>query len=178
MSEAVTEGNLLTKILWLGAWIFGILLLFVFIMITSEIAVFTIFVPDSKVPTELVGKWEGKCKIANAWCRQEELPIALTINEDGSAEGTIGDAEFSSGKLVRGRSWVGKLFNFSSDYRIRGRLEGAIVEDEGIVRERMRLFVNLEGEEISVYCGTNGHEGGGKEDGMLWTWRSNLRRIQ
>jgi hypothetical protein len=83
-------------------------------------------------PAELVGTWQGEGRVAQAWVRQRTVPVRLTVDANGAAEGTIGDARFLEGRLLPNRSWLGRALRIQSDYLFRGQLEGFVVAAESI----------------------------------------------
>jgi hypothetical protein len=88
------------------------------------------------VPAGLVGGWQGQARVANRWVRQRTLPVKLTVDANGVAEGTIGDARFLRGKLTPARSWFGRALRIGNDYAFRGRLEGPVIAAEAISCDR------------------------------------------
>ena len=84
------------------------------------------------VPAGLVGGWQGKARVANAWVRQRTLPVKLAVDANGMAEGTIGDARFLGGKLLPNQSWFGRALRMRTGYMFRGQLEGPVIAAEAI----------------------------------------------
>lgn len=48
----------------------------------------------------------------------------MTISDDGTVNGTIGHSRIASASLRRNRSWLGRLLNWRTDYRVAGTLAG------------------------------------------------------
>lgn len=84
------------------------------------------------VPAGLVGGWQGKARVADAWVRQRTLPVKLAVNANGMAEGTVGDARFLEGKLIPNQSWFGRALRMRTGYTFRGRLDGPVIAAEAI----------------------------------------------
>ena len=76
------------------------------------------------VPLEMVGKWQGQATVIVAWVDQETLSVALTIHEDGTVEGRVGDATLTGGSICNNP--VG------SEYIIMANLDGPIVAAEDV----------------------------------------------
>jgi hypothetical protein len=84
------------------------------------------------VPAGLVGGWQGQARVANRWVQQRRLPVKLTVDASGMAEGTLGDARFLQGKLLPARSWFGRALGLKTDYVFVGQLEGPVIAAEAI----------------------------------------------
>jgi len=74
----------------------------------------------------VAGRWEGRTKVVNDWGPPGELAVVLSVNGDGTVEGTIGAASFRNAALKPNRSWLGSVFHIRSDYRLTGTLNGPI----------------------------------------------------
>lgn len=85
------------------------------------------------VPAGLAGGWQGKARVMNSWVRQRTLPLKLTVDAYGVAEGTIGDARFLRGKLLPNQSWFGRALGMQTGYLFRGQLEGSVIAAEAII---------------------------------------------
>jgi hypothetical protein len=91
----------------------------------------------------VAGHWEGNARIIVSWCRQTNLNVAVDIHADGSVTGKIGDATLIDGRFEANRGWLGRKLNLATDYIITGKLDGAIVAVEGIVRDKVYIPINL-----------------------------------
>ena len=102
--------------------------------------------PIEVVDAALVGDWQGECRIGlPVLFDPGEIPegvertyttvsLDLTIHEDATVEGALGEAAIDGSVLKRNRSELGRALNMASDYIVTdGVLSGAIVpgEDEG-----------------------------------------------
>lgn len=118
---------------------------------------------DNKLSPAMTGNWNGQAKIIVAWCKQDKLPLKLTINGDRTVTGTIGDATLKDGKLARNRGWIGRKLNIKTDYVITGRLEGEIVAAEKISRSSVSIPLNFQNGSFTGGLHTSGSKLGGKK---------------
>src|SRR5208283_5791799 len=93
----------------------------------------------SVVTGAMVGHWEGNARIIVAWCRQTNLSVKVDIHEDGTVAGTVGEATLAQGHFQKNRGWLGRKLNLATDYIIKGNLNGAIVQAEGITRSKVMI---------------------------------------
>jgi len=70
--------------------------------------------PSGPIPAELAGSWQ-----------QENPAIAISIALDGSVSGTIDNDPIANSRLIRNRSWFGRLMHWRTDYLIEGTLSGS-----------------------------------------------------
>ena len=117
---------------------------------------------DNKFPPAMNGSWSGDAKIIVTWCKQEKLPLQLTIRNDGTVSGRIGDAVLKDGKLARNRGWIGRKLNIKTDYIITGRMVGEVVAAEKIARNSVSMPINFQNGQITGGLHTNGSKAGGK----------------
>src|SRR4051812_27895315 len=89
------------------------------------------------VDPAMVGHWTGTGKIFVNWTNQRELPVDLTIREDGTVLGRVGDARLVDGRFHANRGWVGRTLHLKTDWIIDAKLDGPIVAVDSIVRERV-----------------------------------------
>ena len=73
---------------------------------------------------ELVRAWETEANTGDG-----RLRFSFTIHEDGTVEGTVGNAAMQDAKLMRTRHWFSKLLDHRRDYKIAGRLERSPTEE-------------------------------------------------
>ena len=105
--------------------------------------------PIEVVDPSLSGTWHGECEISlPVVFDPSELPdsvertrttvaLNITIHEDATVEGTVGEATLEESVLKRNRGELGRSLNTASDYIIiDGHLSGPIVsgEDENDVK--------------------------------------------
>jgi hypothetical protein len=94
-------------------------------------------------PSAMVGNWEGQADIAVNWCKAKELPIALTINRDGSVAGHVGDAALKDARIYPNPGRPPKGFTLQTKYVIEADLEGPLVAAEGIQRSDICIPVQV-----------------------------------
>lgn len=115
--------------------------------------------PLTEVPPDMVGDWQGEAKIIVAWVEQEMLPVALTIHEDGTVEGHVGDATLVSGSI--------RSNSVGSEYIIVADLDGAIVSTEDVHRDGVKIPMDFDGERFAGGVASTGTKAGGKETMIL-----------
>ena len=99
--------------------------------------------PIEVVDASLVGAWHGQCKIGlpvvfnpnqipeNVERTYTTVDLDITIHEDASVEGTLGEATLEECVLKLNRGDLGRALNMASDYIITdGYLSGPIVSGE------------------------------------------------
>jgi len=69
--------------------------------------------PSGPMPAELAGSWQ-----------QEDPAIVLTIAPTGSVSGMMDNDPIGQARLIRNRSWFGRLMHWRTDYLIEGTLSG------------------------------------------------------
>jgi hypothetical protein len=114
-------------------------------------------------PSSMVGHWEGTADVAVNWCNAKELPIVLTINQNGSVIGTVGDAALKEGFIYPNPGRPPKGFMVQTKYVIEAALEGPLVKAEGIERPDICIpvQVNTDGQLTGAFL-TSGKEYGDK----------------
>lgn len=118
---------------------------------------------DSLPAQDMLGCWEGEAKIIVSWCSQKNLAVSIQVKDDGSVIGQVGDATLSKAYLRPNRGWLGRKLNLRTDYIITGKLVGAIVAPEGIMRARVKIPFNLNDGRGVGGLHTNGAKVGGKQ---------------
>ena len=99
--------------------------------------------PIEVVNTSLVGAWHGECKISlpvvfnpnqvpeNVERTHTMVDLDITIHEDATVEGTLGEATLEECVLKLNRGDLGRSLNIASDYIIAdGHLAGPIVSGQ------------------------------------------------
>ena len=115
--------------------------------------------------TSLVGHWKGDGKIIVAWCEATHLSFDLHIDEHGNVTGTIGDATLAHGRIRQNNiilRWLG-----NREYIIEAHLVHALIQDEGIQRESIRLFLDFNSSLLTGGFHTSGSKFGGKDTMVL-----------
>ena len=72
---------------------------------------------------ELVRAWETEANTGDG-----RLRFSFNIHEDGTVEGTVGNAAMQDAHLMRNRHWFSKLLGQRRDYEVVGRLESSPAE--------------------------------------------------
>jgi len=108
------------------------------------------------VAPSMVGHWKGNARIIVSWCQHTNLVVELDIRENGSVEGTIGDAKLIGGRLKPNRGWLGRKLNLYSDWIIVGNLQGAIVSADGITRGGVKIPLEYKNNVIMGGINTSG----------------------
>jgi len=92
------------------------------------------------VPSSLVGTWSGTQRVS-VRVRQPRGPhrfvsdtvgITLSIRADGSVEGRVGGATLLNAYVLKNRGWFGALIKIATDFRLEGRLQGALFAEDPI----------------------------------------------
>jgi len=109
------------------------------LLIISPVALFTFEVtyPRPKIapPQALVGVWEDEVVIhvteaeSGVASYSGKLRVSLSLYEDGTVEGTVGDATMQDAYFKRNRGWLFKLLGFARDYIIVGDLNGSVIRE-------------------------------------------------
>ena len=85
---------------------------------------------------QLVKQWQIDTKTNDG-----QLLFNFNINEDGTVDGSVGNAAILDAQLIRSRHWFSKILGHRRDYKIKGRLESSPTEK---AREAFRLEFNLD----------------------------------
>ncbi len=116
-------------------------------------------------PAAMVGHWEGKADIAVNWCSAKELPIVLTISQNGSVVGKVGDATLKEAFIYPNPGRPPKGFTLQTKYVIEADLDGPLVKAEGIQRPDIciPLEVTSDGRLAGAFL-TSGKETGDRSE--------------
>lgn len=131
---------------------------------------------NSNIPNEMIGDWEGDTQVIVLWCNQKIIPVSLSLSEDGSIDGKIGDADLRNANLKKKRNWFGSKNDKRTKYMVKGDLEGSIVEAEDISRPKVFIHLRIENNKLSGSLATSGSKIGGKENMILTTTSLKLSR--
>ena len=114
-------------------------------------------------PSSMVGHWAGTADVAVNWCNAKQLPIVLTINQNGSVIGTVGDATLKEGSIYPNPGRQPKALALPTKFVIEAALEGPLVKAEGIERPDICIpvEVNKDGQLAGAFL-TSGKEYGDK----------------
>ena len=114
----------------------------------------------------VVGSWRGEAPITELWTLQRALSVRLDITEDGGVSGMIGDAQLLEGRIYS-ESRVVRVLRMARQYAIEGRLNGCMIRAEGILRDRVRLSLDLSGQTLIGELQTSGSYEGAPSDRLL-----------
>lgn len=126
----------------------------------------------------MTGRWTGSTHVIVTWCKQQELPVSLEIQSDGSVTGKIGDAELLNAHLKKKRNWFGQEGGQRTTHIVEGELKGAIVAAEGISRKRVFIHLRIDDGRLFGGVATSGSKVGGKDSMILTTTSLHLARSQ
>ena len=113
----------------------------------------------------LTGTWEGRSRIIVSWCEQDSLSFALSVSEDGTVEGRVGDATAAAGRVARNNWFLVLLGN--PDFIIEAELDGPIIRAENISRESIKLLVDIDNDRLVGGFHTSGSKFGGSESMIM-----------
>ena len=112
--------------------------------------------PLATVPEPLLGTWHGESTVRlpivfvpepdNDPSDDVRLPITidLTIHDDGTVTGTVGDAQLVDCVLKKNRGELGRQLNLATDYIIMdGYLSGAIVPEDEEPEKELTIPFNI-----------------------------------
>jgi len=112
--------------------------------------------PMNTIPTPLLGTWHGDTTVRLPIVFVPEpnddpsdnvrLPIAidLTIHDDGTVTGTVGDAQLVNCVLKQNRGELGRRLNLATDYIIMdGYLSGAMVPEDEEPEKALTIPFNI-----------------------------------
>jgi hypothetical protein len=109
------------------------------------------------VPATLVGTWSGAAR-ASVRVRPESgparfltdtVPIALTVHADGSVEGRVGGATLVEAYVLQNRGAIGRAFHLATDFRLEGRLRGAIFPGDPHPTQDVRAPFDIAGDTLT-----------------------------
>jgi hypothetical protein len=124
----------------------------------------------------MLGRWRGEANIVVNWTKARTIPIDITIVDHDSVTGRIGDAKLVGGVLSRNRGWLGRALDVKTDYIVDGRLEGPLLEAEGILRTSVRMPMNFRlGQWVGSVHSSGTPAGGAKS--MIFTASFTLYRV-
>ena len=129
-----------------------------------------------RVDSAMVGSWVGRASIAVPWSRQRELAVRVTIRDDGSVSGTIGDAQLIDGRFASARGPAGRALRIGREYAIRGALSGPVIRSEAVQRTSVRLSLDWKGQTFEGELLTSGTQEGSSADMALSATSLVLRR--
>lgn len=136
--------------------VLGISFAVLILLIPLLVAVNRHFLNDWNPQQPLVGKWSGKSEIFSDFKKgqspstfpEDLINIDITINDDGSVTGFIGDAEMENCKIQLNRNRFEKLLGIKTDYIVSGGFikNGISDNDNKTMRDISILFDLIDGE--------------------------------
>ncbi len=109
------------------------------------------------VPASLVGTWSGTER-ASVRVRPESgpagfltdtVPVTLTVHADGSVEGRVGGATLVEAYVLKNRGAVGRAFHLATDFRLEGRLRGAVFPGDPHPTQDVRAPFDVAGDTLA-----------------------------
>ena len=100
------------------------------LLLISPIVIFAfeVFYPRPKIapPQDLVGAWETEFETPFG-----KSQVSFNLYEDGTVEGTVGNAAMQSAYFRTNRGWLFKIldWDWSTDYIIVGDLKGSVISE-------------------------------------------------
>jgi hypothetical protein len=79
----------------------------------------------------------------------DTVPIAITIRADGEIEGHVGGARLENAYVLKNRGAFGRLIHVATDFRIEGRLQGAVFAADTRPTKDIRVPLSLERDTLS-----------------------------
>jgi hypothetical protein len=132
----------------------------------------------SQIEPAMTGAWTGDARIAVNWTNARTLHVAVTIEADGTAAGTIGDATLRNGRLEPNRTTIGRALHIKTDWIIKGSLDGDVIKAEGIRRDGVMIPMNFVGGRFEGGVNTSGSHFGGKDSMWLAAQGLVLERVE
>ena len=115
-------------------------------------------------PGAMVGHWEGQAEVAVNWCKAQQLPVTLTIAQDGAVTGKVGDATLKDGHIYPNPGQARAGVTLKTNYVVEAGLEGPLVAAEGIARDEICIPVEVDNDgKLAGAFLTSGKEYGGKD---------------
>ena len=147
-------------------------------MIAALAAIQYLAADQTLITDNMVGTWEGTTHPIVIWCSQKTIPVRLTFTKDGTISGSVGDALLQNGNLKKKHRWGNSENKNRTQFIIEGKLEGPILDEEGIIRSHVFIHIRFEENHIVGSLATNGSKTGGKESMIFTTTSLDLQRCQ
>lgn len=116
-------------------------------------------------PASMVGHWGGTAEVAVNWCNVKELAVSLTISQDGTVTGKVGDAALKEGHIYPNPGKPPTGFTLQTKFVVEANLDGPLVAAEGIKRDTICIPVEVnKGGQLVGALLTSGKDYGGKDE--------------
>ena len=123
------------------------------------------------------GRFRGYADIFVSWTGQRTLVVDVTVAEDRTVTGCIGDASLFRGRLTSHSGWLARRLGWKREWLVTGDLDGPIVARDSIVRDGVMIALDWTGDRFVGDLNTTGSEFGGKERMKLSAGRMELVRL-
>ena len=105
-----------------------------------------------EMPNDLVGIWKSTQEVTVRYKEKgkpfqfisQSVEINIRIKADGTMEGAVGGANLAGYKIIKNRSWFGKLFNIATDYHIKGKIIGRVFETDPVLEKEFQFPFNMD----------------------------------
>jgi len=105
----------------------------------------------------VVGTWSGPARVAvripqasgPARFATDTVPVTLTVRADGSVEGRVGEASLVEAYVLQNRGWIGRAIHLATDFRLEGRLRGAVFPEDRHPTQDVRAPFDVAGDTLA-----------------------------
>ncbi|MBI5916705.1 MAG: hypothetical protein HY842_15110 [Bacteroidetes bacterium] len=73
----------------------------------------------------------------------DTVGIAVNIHDDGTVDGSVGEADFEGCSIRRNRGNLGRQLNLATDFVITGKLRGSIFPQDTLVEKPISMPFNM-----------------------------------
>jgi hypothetical protein len=126
-----------------------------------------------RADSAVVGRWSGRADLTSTVTRRRGLDVQLDVRDDGTVVGTIGDATLAHARIYRDSRFAQSI-RLARKFALEGTLVGAVVRDEGVVRDRVHLSLDRVGSTLTGELHTSGQYTG-PASGRILTARVTLQ---
>ncbi len=130
-----------------------------------------------RADSTLLGSWSGQAAITVPWTVQRTLPVRLDIKADGRVTGSVGDAQLLDAWVTLD-SPVARALRLARRYAVAGRLSGALLQTEGIQRDRVHISLDRAGQTLTGDLQTSGSYEGSPAELPLTAKGLVLQRVE
>jgi len=126
-------------------------------------------------PKAMIGHWAGEGEIAVNWTEQRRLRLDIVISVDGKVAGKVGDAEIVDSHFGRNRP-IARWFG-NPPYMIRVKLNGALIEKEGIVRKGGYIVLDVKDNHLEGFFHSYGWHIGTRKTMWMAVFKMILEKV-